>query len=262
MASTPTGRSRRGPRARSCGRWPTATPPWRSSRRCIPPCSPSGWRPPRFPRIPRGLGRPAARRVRGGIVSVVRDDHVRARLRGRRRADEGSRFQGRRRLPPDRAKAFRLRLRHHLVHADHRRPGRRGRSGLVLRRRSRRALGRHAEECGWPPNGTATAWPPRRATEWRTRGSPRPGSRGRRTGGTIADAAAPFVGCLFTAVVLGVVETAVSAARSSLAKDPDALRPTNRSSGRAPSPRAGSPRRPTRGCSVRWSRRRCPTETC
>ncbi len=41
----------------------------------------------------------------------------------------------------------------------------------------------------------------------------------------IADAAAPFVGCLFTAVVLGIVETAVSSARTSLAKHPADLRP-------------------------------------
>jgi alkylation response protein AidB-like acyl-CoA dehydrogenase len=41
----------------------------------------------------------------------------------------------------------------------------------------------------------------------------------------LADAAAPFVGCLFTAVVLGIVETAVSSARASLSKHPDDLRP-------------------------------------
>jgi alkylation response protein AidB-like acyl-CoA dehydrogenase len=40
----------------------------------------------------------------------------------------------------------------------------------------------------------------------------------------IADAAAAFVGCAFTAVVLGVVETAVAAARDVLAGDPVGLR--------------------------------------
>ena len=41
----------------------------------------------------------------------------------------------------------------------------------------------------------------------------------------IADAAAPFVGSLFTAVVLGIVETAVAAARAQIAKHPEQLRP-------------------------------------
>ena len=41
----------------------------------------------------------------------------------------------------------------------------------------------------------------------------------------ISDAAAPFVGSLFTAVVLGIVQTAVEAARGQLGKDPQALRP-------------------------------------
>jgi alkylation response protein AidB-like acyl-CoA dehydrogenase len=41
----------------------------------------------------------------------------------------------------------------------------------------------------------------------------------------IADAAGPFVGCVFTAVVLGVLETAVATARASVLKRPDELRP-------------------------------------
>jgi alkylation response protein AidB-like acyl-CoA dehydrogenase len=41
----------------------------------------------------------------------------------------------------------------------------------------------------------------------------------------LADAAGPFVGCVFTAVVLGVLETAVATARASLLKDPGKLRP-------------------------------------
>src|SRR5207237_690237 len=41
----------------------------------------------------------------------------------------------------------------------------------------------------------------------------------------LSDAAAPFVGSLFTAVVLGIVQTAVEAARKQLGKDPHGLRP-------------------------------------
>jgi alkylation response protein AidB-like acyl-CoA dehydrogenase len=41
----------------------------------------------------------------------------------------------------------------------------------------------------------------------------------------LAEAAGPFVGCLFTAVVLGVLETAVAAARATIAKRPQDLRP-------------------------------------
>jgi alkylation response protein AidB-like acyl-CoA dehydrogenase len=42
---------------------------------------------------------------------------------------------------------------------------------------------------------------------------------------TISDAAAPFVGSLFTGVVLGIVETAVEAARAQIGKHPEQLRP-------------------------------------
>jgi alkylation response protein AidB-like acyl-CoA dehydrogenase len=44
-------------------------------------------------------------------------------------------------------------------------------------------------------------------------------------GRAISDAAAPSVGCLFTAVVLGIVETAVEAARAQIGKHPEQLRP-------------------------------------
>jgi alkylation response protein AidB-like acyl-CoA dehydrogenase len=40
-----------------------------------------------------------------------------------------------------------------------------------------------------------------------------------------SDAAMPFIGTLFTSVVLGIVETAVEAARAQLAKNPGAMRP-------------------------------------
>ncbi len=41
----------------------------------------------------------------------------------------------------------------------------------------------------------------------------------------LSDAAGPFIGCLFTAVVLGILETAVESAREGLAKHPESLRP-------------------------------------
>lgn len=44
----------------------------------------------------------------------------------------------------------------------------------------------------------------------------------------ISDAASPFVGSLFTGVILGIVQTAVEAARAQLGKDPDAMRPYER----------------------------------
>jgi alkylation response protein AidB-like acyl-CoA dehydrogenase len=44
----------------------------------------------------------------------------------------------------------------------------------------------------------------------------------------LSDAAAPFIGSLFTAVVLGILETAVAAARAQVGKNPDDLRPYDR----------------------------------
>ena len=77
----------------------------------------------------------------------------------------------------------------------------------------------------------------------------------------IADAAGPFVGLLFTAVVLGVVETAMSAARNTLAKGRCAS-PLRAGRVVARSRTPGSSLRRTRGCSERWSLSRRPKRTC
>ena len=68
------------------------------------------------------------------------------------------------------------------------------------------------------------------------------------------DAAAPFFAALFTAVVLGIVETAVDTARRSSRRRPTPCARTSRSSGRKPSSKRGPRRRRTTGCCAGSSR--------
>ena len=71
----------------------------------------------------------------------------------------------------------------------------------------------------------------------------------------LIDAAAPFFATLFTAVVLGIVETAVATARAQLAPKADTMRArTSRSSGRKRSSKRGPRRRRTKECCARSNR--------
>ena len=174
---------------------------------------------------PDGAGRP-----------LVGHHHLRARQRWRRHALAGHRqARRRRRLHAQRPEALRQRLRHHLLHDDHGGPRRRRRRLAVLPRRARRALGRlHRHEArrgvGRPRHDRH---PEPRLRVHRLPGPPR--GRAGNTGGGFG-AVSALCAPLFTAVIVGVVQSAVAAARAQVAAaQRRACAPTSRSSGPASS---------------------------